>query len=55
MKFEWINLDECTWRAKTISGWIVKTRMFIEGTRGVVMSESMVFVPDQEHKWEIER
>ena len=52
-RWEWEKLDEFNWRAKVIGGWLIKTRMFIEGKRGVVMSESMVFIPDSEHQWGI--
>jgi DNA-directed RNA polymerase alpha subunit len=54
MKFEWEELDESTWRAKVIGGWLIKARMFIEGERGVVMSESLTFIPDLHHKWNLD-
>lgn len=54
MKFEWEKLDNDTRRVKVIGGWIVQTKIFEEGSRGVMISESSVFIPDAEHKWEIE-
>lgn len=51
IEWQWEELDESTWRAKVIGGWALKVRMFIEGKRGVVMSESMVFIADRDHEW----
>lgn len=51
MKFEWEKLDESTRRAKVIGGWIVQCKIFEEGSKGVMISESSVFVPDAHHKW----
>lgn len=65
MKFEWEELyfdpgnelNELTYRAKVFGGWIVKnfTRMMDsrESPEWIASSESMVFIPDPEHKWEI--
>lgn len=53
IEWQWEQLDESTWRAKVIGGWVLKVRMFIEGKRGVVMSESMTFIPDRDHEWHI--
>jgi hypothetical protein len=50
--WKWQELDNDTSRAQVIGGWIIKVRMFIEGKRGVVMSESMTFVPDRDHEWQ---
>lgn len=45
IKFEWelIPPTEATYRAKVIGGWIV------------YHFESMVFIPDPEHNWEIDQ
>lgn len=57
MKFEWeeifrshnhVNLT-MTMRAKVIGGWIVNSYTCIDKQHPC---ESMVFVPDAEHKWE---
>ncbi len=54
MKFEWekINDDisEMTHRSKVIGGWIVKS-----WECGDSSSISMVFIPDQNHEWTIEK
>jgi hypothetical protein len=47
MKFEWEEIDPSTWRTKTFDGWIVRSDYSGEG-------EAMVFVPDEEHQWEID-
>jgi hypothetical protein len=51
MKFEWERLDVNTCRAKVIGGWIIHS----VGGDDVTQSESMVFIPDQNHKWRIEK
>lgn len=55
MKFEWEDIywtsegrAVCTSRAKVLGGWIVSTQIARCGL-------GVVFVPDQEHKWEIEK
>ncbi len=56
-KFEWENIFKVggnkevtlTLRAKVIGGWIVKNIYYWEKVR----SETMVFVPDSKHQWEI--
>lgn len=53
MEWKWEQLDESTWRARVIGGWCLKVRMFIEGKRGVIMSESMTYIPDRDHLWTI--
>ena len=60
MIFEWEELvDETTdhfttHRAKVWGGWIVRTNEFFYGDLSVAQSESLVFIPDPEHKWVIE-
>lgn len=60
MKFEWEllyskHIDDknfsYTDRAKVFGGWIVNSRTCV----GPRAHESMVFVPDANHEWEIER
>lgn len=64
MKFEWEvlvcgtdNEGGCiTHRAKVIGGWIVKNMCWADSPGGKdspVQSESMVFIPDPNHEWEI--
>ncbi len=40
-----------TMRAKVIGGWIVKHK---DSTGYQEVSTSMIFIPDYEHRWEIE-
>lgn len=51
-KIEWKleKLDDHTYRAKVIGGWIV-TKAIFHPKGGV--TESMVFVADRDHEWEI--
>lgn len=57
MKFEWKYLSghsqsqSKTMRAKVIGGWVLLHRMIDEDFGS---SESMVFVSDQGHLWEID-
>lgn len=62
MKFEWKEIktldNDFTQRAKVIGGWIIRASTILAGSgfdAGDVpaISESMVFIPDPEHKWEI--
>lgn len=67
MKFEWEKIDEtetfATLRAKVIGGWIVKNEASFftasdcshNGHSIAVRPsmDSMIFIPDPEHKWEI--
>lgn len=47
--FDWIKIDNETYRAKVIGGWLVCiSTLSINGN-----SESLVFVSDPEHKWEV--
>ena len=55
MKFEWETIQATpnnvifTHRAKVIGGWIVKNSIILEGDQMM----GMVFIPDPEHKWDI--
>lgn len=46
MAWEWERLDEATYRAKVICGWLVLHRFPSK-------SESMEFVADRDHEWTI--
>lgn len=55
MKFSWEEINSLdsykTYRAKVFGGWIVSLEIRI----GMYYkNESLVFVPDPEHKWEID-
>lgn len=52
IKFEWEEISFGVHRAKVINGWIISSRSYNHD--GIVISESMTFIPDLEHKWEIE-
>jgi len=58
-KIEWLweDLDECTKRAKVIGGWLVLRLGATDIEKGkngkVVFRESMTFVADRDHEWEI--
>lgn len=53
----WEKLDESCYRAKVIGGWIVLHTNSIAITdgknRSTAQSESMVFLLDRDHEWEI--
>lgn len=43
-----------SWRAKVIGGWIFKSTWWLnKGKEGNGISESMVFIADRDHEWEI--
>lgn len=55
MKFEWEIIDNTgpriIRRASVIGGWIVRSYTC---TNSTYPSESMVFIPDQNHEWVID-
>jgi len=57
IEWKWEQLDENTFRAKVRSGWLVihKSSSMIGGGKITTynLSESMQFVPDNDHQWEI--
>lgn len=61
IEWQWEILDEKTARAKVIGGWIVLhvQQVFLQGEIGkkadvkIVNSESMVFIADRDHEWNI--
>lgn len=42
-------------RRKIIGGWIIKSLTIFRHNKEISSSESMVFVPDANHEWEIEK
>lgn len=66
MKFEWERIGgsndnlSATYRVRIFGGWLVNNYTMIEtgncGEKGNerMGAESMVFVPDQDHLWEID-
>lgn len=52
--FDWEKIGAETFRAKAIGGWVLLRRV----TRGIytdfqVLSESMIFIKDENHEWNI--
>jgi hypothetical protein len=61
IKFNWQVISgeslDSTSRAMVIGGWLVsysRTLMFLGENENGSVSETMVFVPDPNHEWEIE-
>ena len=57
IEWQWESLDEATWRAKVIGGWVVlhvKTFAISGKNSAVNQSESMQFVADRDHEWHIQ-
>ena len=62
MIFNWEKIDEksedgifwhATYRAPVIGGWIIRSFDLTEKLSNLSTSESMVFVPDPTHTWDI--
>lgn len=55
--FAWEKLDEATYRAKVIGGWILlhiqHTTITDSKKRDMSQCESMVFIADRDHEWQI--
>jgi hypothetical protein len=55
--WKWEEICSGTWRAKVIGGWLVlhtgHTTITDGKKRDIVQSESMVFVSDRDHEWQI--
>jgi hypothetical protein len=55
--FHWEKIDEdignkiVTWRSKVFGGWVLKTETWHDNGG---CSESSVFIPDLEHKWNLQ-
>lgn len=47
--FEWEPIAHLTDRARVIGGWVLLSSCEVN------QSESMVFIPDPDHEWEIEK
>jgi len=47
IEWEWERLDESTWRAKTIGGWVLKS----EYVANKMPATTSVFVSDRDHEW----
>jgi hypothetical protein len=69
MKSEWEQITESTARMNVINGWLVYNRTVVGTNRELIynrtvigtnreiklLSESMVFVPDPNHEWKVEK
>jgi hypothetical protein len=51
MPWEWEVLDNDTYRAKVIGGWLVAK--ILKGRKSEDIGQTMVFVNDQDHMWVI--
>ena len=49
IEFEMEKIDDGIFRAKVFGGWIVKSSRDVYNA----VSESMVFIPDPKHEWEM--
>lgn len=62
MKFAWESIHKsesdvglcCTRRAEVIGGWVLNNILVLDSNNPIILNESMVFIPDPEHVWEIE-
>lgn len=55
MKFEWEELNKVMKRAKVHGGWILRSFNYTTDNKDVYsQSQSMVFIPDPNHEWEID-
>ncbi len=53
IEWEWEKLDDHTFRAKVIGGWLVSTEPFTPSTNKQAPTNSAVFIPDRDHEWHI--
>lgn len=57
MKFEWEQIDECSFRMKVPGGWILKVLEDVVRDTGTGMRSgwdwrvAICFVPDEHHDW----
>lgn len=54
IEWKWEQLEEGTWRAKVIGGWLLlhlKTFAIKGKDSHMCQSESMTFIPDRDHEW----
>lgn len=52
IKFEWETLDAQCQRVKVIGGWVLRSHD-VDDCNSEYTVESMVFIPDPEHRWKI--
>lgn len=53
MKFEWEEISKMTFRAKVHGGWVILHQNYRDNSSGIYKCESMVFVYDPIHRWEL--
>jgi len=53
IEWSWEHLDKGTRRCKVIGGWLLHTHRVISEGKVQLASESLVFVADRDHEWEI--
>ena len=51
--FEWESVSPSVRRAKVIGGWVFQSLWSECSEVGIALAESMVFVPDPKHEWEV--
>ncbi|MBU4311913.1 MAG: hypothetical protein KJ706_04275 [Candidatus Omnitrophica bacterium] len=54
---KWENVNKGTDRLMVVGGWILSVEASTttpNGTAGVAVSETLCFVPDPDHTWELE-
>ncbi len=54
ISWAWEKLDENTYRAKVIGGWVLH-HTICDGiaSKPITRSESMIFIADSDHQWQI--
>lgn len=52
IEWSWEKLDENTYRAKVIGGWMVM-HVTVDRKKMASFSESLAFIPDRDHEWTI--
>ena len=63
MKFEWQKIhkvglkdeEQITLRAKVVGGWVLKSVYLKTLKFKVKRTESLIFIPDEKHEWEIDK
>lgn len=51
IQWHWEKLDENTYRAKVIGGWLVSHVPFTPSSSKSAPSNTAVFIPDKDHQW----
>lgn len=49
IEWQWEKLDDATWRAKVIGGWLVKSEYCL----GKTPATTMAYVIDRDHEWHV--